>query len=64
MHDALYGYTAVAIGNNIVVLGECEDHGYLRSFEAFNVDRYSWEVKCVKQDGFTLLLLCEAQFEI
>jgi hypothetical protein len=43
VHDALYGYTAVAIGNNIVVLGECEDHGYLRSFEAFNVDRYSWE---------------------
>ncbi len=40
------GCTAVVIGNNInniVVLGGSGDQGRLKSVEAFNFDRYSWE---------------------
>jgi hypothetical protein len=38
-----YGCTAVVIGNNIVVLGGRDEEGELKSVEAFNFDRNTWE---------------------
>ena len=35
--------TAVVIGNNIVVLGGCDGQGRLKSVEAFNFERNTWE---------------------
>ena len=35
--------TAVVVGNNIVVLGGSDDQGELKSVEAFNFERYSWQ---------------------
>ena len=37
------GCTAVVIGNNIVVLGGWDERGLLKSVEAFNFDRNTWE---------------------
>jgi hypothetical protein len=37
------GCTAVVIGNNIVVLGGFGERGKLKSVEAFNFDRNTWE---------------------
>ena len=38
-----YGCTAVIIGNNIVVLGGWDEQGPLKSVEAFNFERNTWE---------------------
>ena len=37
------GCTAVVIGNNIVALGGYDERGLLKSVEAFNFDRNTWE---------------------
>ena len=37
------GCTAVVIQNNIVVLGGSDESGKLKSVEAFNFERYTWE---------------------
>ncbi len=38
------GCTAVVIGNNIVVLGGVDERGRdLKSVEAFNFERYTWQ---------------------
>ena len=37
------GCTAVVIGNNIVALGGCGEQGRLKSVEAFNFERNTWE---------------------
>ena len=38
-----FGCTAVVIGSNIVVLGGCDGQGRLKSVEAFNFERNTWE---------------------
>jgi hypothetical protein len=38
-----WGCTAVVIGNNIVVLGGVSEQGRLKSVEAFNFERNTWE---------------------
>ena len=38
-----FGCTAVVIGNNIVVLGGWSERGLLKSVEAFNFERNTWE---------------------
>jgi N-acetylneuraminic acid mutarotase len=38
-----YGCTAVVIGNNIVALGGWGEQGRLKSVEAFNFERNTWE---------------------
>ena len=37
------GCTAVVIGNNIVALGGWGEQGRLKSVEAFNFERNTWE---------------------
>ena len=34
---------AVAVGNNIVVLGGCGERGYLKPVESFNFERNTWQ---------------------
>jgi hypothetical protein len=38
-----FGCTAVVIGNNIVALGGWGEQGRLKSVEAFNFERNTWE---------------------
>jgi N-acetylneuraminic acid mutarotase len=38
-----FGCTAVVIGNNIVVLGGWGEQEQLKSVEAFNFERNTWE---------------------
>ena len=38
-----FGCAAVVIGNNIVALGGCGEQGQLKSVEAFNFERNTWE---------------------